>query len=141
LDSPEHNGIRKLVRDLNRVYRSEPALHAKDCESEGFTWIDGGDAERSILSRLRMGGAGDEPVAVLCNFTPIPRDDVVVGLPSAGTWTEILCTDAEIYGGSGRGNMGAVEANGSADHGQSVSARVTLPPLSVVMLRQGGDAA
>jgi 1,4-alpha-glucan branching enzyme len=111
-----------------------PALHCKDCVAEGFEWIDGSDADRSIVAWLRKGSAGDAPVAVICNFTPIPREAVVVGLPETGTWHEIFNSDAEAYGGAGAGNLGAVEANGPDAHGQAQSARVTLPALSTVML-------
>ena len=135
LEDSRHAGIQRLVRDLNALYRATPALHAKDCMAEGFQWIDGADEGRAIFSWLRFGGEGDAPVAVIANMTPVARDDVAVGLPMGGRWDEVLNTDAGIYGGGDRGNMGAVEACHPGTHGQPHSARVTLPPLSVVMLR------
>ena len=134
LNDPAHAGVQRLVKDLNHLYRTVPALHCKDCVPEGFEWIDGSDADRSIVAWLRKGSAGDAPVAVICNFTPIPREAVVVGLPQTGTWHEIFNSDAEVYGGAGVGNLGAVEAHGPGAHGQAQSARVTLPALSTVML-------
>ena len=122
------------MRDLNRVYRDNPALHVKDCMGDGFEWIDGGDAENVTLSFLRRGGADDPAIAVICNFTPVERSDFRVGLPASGRWAEILNTDASVYGGGDRGNMGAVEAEDVAAHGHPTSLVLTLPPLSTLML-------
>ncbi len=131
---PEHKGIQSLVRDLNALYRATPALHARDCEPEGFEWIDGGDAENSILSFIRRGQEGDPPAVVICNFTPVERPDYRVGFPQTGHWSEVLNTDAAVYGGGNRGNMGGVLANGRPWNGQPTSATVTLPPLSTLIL-------
>jgi 1,4-alpha-glucan branching enzyme len=126
--------MQRLVRDLNTLYRAEPALHALDADPNGFQWIEADDAARSVFAWIRRSG-GDEPdVAVICNFTPVERSAYTVGLPFAGRWREALCTDAEVYGGKGRGNMGGVTATDTPSHGQPASAEVYLPPLSVVYL-------
>jgi 1,4-alpha-glucan branching enzyme len=133
-----HKGVQRLVRDLNTLYRTEPALHVKDCEPEGFQWIDANDADRSLYSWIRRGGAEDANIVVICNFTPVEQPDTVIGLPMAGTWEEVLNTDAAIYGGRNRGNMGRIEATGEGHMGQPASARVMIPPLSTVMLKHAG---
>ena len=130
---PEHQGVQNLVRDLNRVYRETPALHVKDCDHDGFQWIDGGDAENSTLSYIRRGGPKDAPVVVICNFTPVERSDFRLGVPGLGKWAEILNTDAAVYGGGNRGNLGGVEAEAVPHCGQPASIRITLPPLSVLI--------
>ena len=120
------------MRDLNRVYRETAALHARDCEAEGFQWIVVDDAEQSVYAWLRRGAADDAPVAVVCNFTPVPRSGYRIGLPHAGRWREILNSDANVYGGSGMGNLGGVDALAQPSHGLPASAQVTVPPLGVV---------
>jgi 1,4-alpha-glucan branching enzyme len=135
-ERPLNKGLQNLVRDLNGVYRANPSLHAKDCEPDGFEWIDLNDAENSTYSFIRHGHNGDAPVVVVCNFTPIERVDYRVGVPAEGHWTEILNIDAEIYGGENRGNMGGVTADGAHWQGQPASINITLPPLSVLMLQQ-----
>jgi 1,4-alpha-glucan branching enzyme len=129
-----HQGVQRLVRDLNALYRAEPALHARDGDMDGFRWIDPDDAEHSTFTWLRLGQAGDPPVAVLCNFTPVPRTGLRIGLPQAGRWREVLNTDAVAYGGSGIGNLGAVEAEAVPHRGFPASAEVVLPPLACVWL-------
>ncbi|MCB9730538.1 MAG: 1,4-alpha-glucan branching protein GlgB [Deltaproteobacteria bacterium] len=134
LDAPEHRGLQTLVRDLNRLYRQRPELHARDCQPEGFEWIDGGDAEHSIYSYLRRGEGERQVAAVVCNFTPVPRHGYRLGLPFSGRWREVLNTDAEVYGGSNTGNGGAVEAADEGWNGRPASAIVTLPPLGTLVL-------
>lgn len=134
LDDPRHAGLQYLIRDLNMVYRGTPALHVKDCDAGGFEWIVGDDAGQSVLAFLRRGGPDDAPVLVISNLTPVERSDYQVGVPVAGDWTEILNTDAEIYGGGNRGNMGAVEAAPAPHAGHPASASLTLPPLSTLVL-------
>jgi len=134
LEDESPAGLRRLVRDLNTLYRAEPALHVKDCEPEGFQWIEANDAEMSCYAWARYGSEADAPVVVLCNFSAAERSGWQVGLPRAGRWREALNTDAEIYGGAGRGNLGGVDATGEGSHGQPASAHVTLPPLSTVIL-------
>ncbi len=137
LDYPVHKGTQHLIRDLNRAYRTHPALHTRDCEPEGFRWVVVDDAENSVFAWLRLGAPGDPPVAVVCNFTPVPRRGYRLGLPHAGPWREILNTDAKDYGGSGMGNMGGVNAEERPAHGQPASAMLTLPPLATLYLRAG----
>ncbi|WP_347261145.1 1,4-alpha-glucan branching protein GlgB [Rudaea sp.] len=129
---PLHAGLQALIRDLNRACREIPALHARDCEAEGFQWIVVDDAEQSVFAWLRRGGEGAAPVAVVCNLTPVPRHGYRIGLPQAGRWRELLNTDAGGYGGSGMGNFGGIGAVATASHGFPASAEVTLPPLAVV---------
>jgi 1,4-alpha-glucan branching enzyme len=131
LEAPAHEGVRRLLRDLNRAYRERPALHARDCEGEGFEWLIADDAENSVFAWLRK-APDTPPVAVISNFTPVARSDYRVPLPHAGKWREIVNTDAGDYGGSGQGNGGAVEA--VADDGGGISARMSLPPLATIML-------
>src|SRR5207244_4133511 len=119
-----HRGLQAWVRDLNRVMRAEPALHARDCEAEGFRWIVADDAHQSVVAWLRFSAGDAPPVAVICNFTPVPRSGYRIGLPHAGDWREILNSDASVYGGSGIGNLGAVVAVANPSHGFAASAEV-----------------
>ncbi len=135
LDHVPHRGLRDCVRDLNRLHVAEPALHARDCEAEGFRWIVADDAEQSVLAWLRFGAPGDPPIAVICNFTPVPRYGYRIGLPQAGAWLEVLNTDAIDYGGSGLGNQGRVLAVATGSHGLPASAELVLPPLGTLFLR------
>jgi 1,4-alpha-glucan branching enzyme len=137
LDSAPHAGVQRLVRDLNGLYRREPALHATDSEPSGFTWVIGDDRANGVFAYVRFGAAEDPPVLVVCNMTPVPRHGYRVGVPRAGRWTEVLNTDAEIYGGSNVGNSGAVEAVALPSHGQPASLELTLPPLATIVLRHG----
>ncbi len=130
LDHAPHNGMRRVVRDLNRLYRSRPALHARDCEPEGFSWLIVDDSQNSVFAWLRSAPDAD-PVAVVCNFTPVPREDYRVPLPRAGRWREIMNTDSSDYGGSGKGNGGFVEADAA---GGGAVATMLLPPLATIML-------
>jgi 1,4-alpha-glucan branching enzyme len=131
---PEHAGVQQLVRDLNRVYRSEPALHQVDFAADGFEWLDVDDADVSVIAFLRK-SAVSSPVLVACNFTPMPRQNFLLGVPKRGLWREILNTDAREYGGAGWGNLGGVESVPVAAHGRVESINLTLPPLSTIMLR------
>ena len=132
---PEHAGVQRWVSDLNRVYRNEPALHRIDFSPEGFEWLDVDNAESSTIAFLRKGGGDSAPVLVACNFTPVPRTNFLIGVPQRGVWREILNSDAREYGGSGWGNLGAVESVPVSTHGRVESVNVTLPPLSTIMLR------
>jgi len=134
LDDPRHAGVQRLVRDLNTIYRGEAALHVSDTDPGGFQWIEADDAANSVYAWIRRGGPDDPNVVVICNFTPVERPRYMLGLPVAGEWREALNTDAEIYGGQGRGNMGAVHAAAEPHQGQAASAEVYLPPLSAVFL-------
>jgi 1,4-alpha-glucan branching enzyme len=130
LEYPLHEGMRRLVRDLNGTYRRKAALHARDCEGDGFEWLIADDRENSVFAWLRK-APGEKPIAVVTNFTPVYRENYAVPLPVEGRWREILNTDAEIYGGSGKGNGGAVEARKQANG--RIAATITLPPLATVM--------
>jgi 1,4-alpha-glucan branching enzyme len=131
---PRHGGIQRLVRDLNTLYRGTPALHARDADPGGFQWIEADDADRSVLAWIRRGGPEDPETVVVCNFTPVERSAYRLGLPKAGRWREALNTDATLYGGQGRGNMGGVTARPEPSHGQAARAELYLPPLSCVIL-------
>ncbi|MCG6885478.1 MAG: alpha amylase C-terminal domain-containing protein, partial [Silicimonas sp.] len=131
---PKHGGMRDLIRDLNRLYRETPALHVKDCDPSGFRWLNG-DADQSTLGYARFGSDGDAPVVVMCNFTPVMRDKFRVGVPVAGHWEEVLNTDSELYGGGNRGNLGGLASKAEPCDGEAQSVQMTLPPLSVVVLR------
>ncbi|HZS82885.1 MAG TPA: 1,4-alpha-glucan branching protein GlgB [Stellaceae bacterium] len=133
LDDPMHRGVQLLVRDLNRLYRETPALHARDSEAEGFQWIDGGNAEASVIVFARHGASPGEAALVCCNFTPVVREDWLIGVPRPGRWLERINTDAVEYGGSGVGNAGAVEAQAHPMHGQAHSVRLRLPPLATLI--------
>lgn len=135
LDHPLHAGMQALVRDLNRLYRATPALHVNDTRPEGFQWLESNDAEGSTYAWLRRGRVSDPTVAIALNMTPVERR-IRIGLPAPGQWDEVLNTDAAVYGGGNRGNLGGVTAEATPWHGQRHSALVTLPPLSAVYLQQ-----
>ncbi len=134
LQDVRHAGVQRWVRDLNRLYRWEPALHELDCEPAGFEWIDPDDSDHSVLSFLRKSRHG-RVVAVVCNFTPVPREGYRVGVPRGGWWREVLNSDAAEYGGSGWGNLGGVRAEPQPHHGRPYSVSLNLPPLGVLFFR------
>jgi 1,4-alpha-glucan branching enzyme len=138
-DDPRHSGVMRWVRDLNALHRAEPALHALDADPSGFEWIDASDADGGTLSFLRRGPSGADVVVVGLNLTPMLHEGFRIGLPDGGVWHEALNSDAEIYGGSGMGNLGHVEADSSPWHGRPYSARIVLPPLSCLFFRPGTD--
>ena len=135
LEQPGHAGLQRWVRDLNRLYREEPALYEGDCEPGGFEWIDCHDADQSLVSFLRTGTSTDTQVLVVCNFTPVPRSQYRVGAPLGGRWEEVLNSDAEVYGGSGWGNFGGVEASEHGEQGRPFSLVLTVPPLGAMILK------
>ena len=137
LEYAPHRGVHDLVRDLNRLYASEPALHQMDTASEGFAWVDCNDADTSVLSWLRLSRADSAAGAVLavCNCTPVPRPEYRVGVPVGGWWRERLNSDAGEYGGSGLGNAGGVMAEAIPHHGRPYSLRLMLPPLAAVFFQ------
>ena len=132
---PGHAGVKRLVGDLNRVYRRESALHQIDFSPEGFEWVDVGNAEMSVIAFLRKSAGAGAPLLVVCNFTPVPRANFLVGVPARGIWREIINTDARDYGGSGWGNLGGVESVPVSSHGRVESVSLSLPPLSTLVLR------
>jgi 1,4-alpha-glucan branching enzyme len=138
LQYPFHQGIQRWVRDLNHLYRTERALHELDFERDGFEWIDLHDWEESLISFLRKGRTTDDRIAVVCNFTPVPRQNYRIGVPRGGYWREILNSDASDYGGSNQGNFGGVEAAPVPSHGRPHSISLTVPPLGVVFLKNEG---
>ena len=138
-EEPRHGGVMRWVRDLNAMHRVEPPLHALDADPGGFEWIDASDAEGGTLCFLRRGPSERDVVVVALNLTPMPHERFRIGLPDGGVWHEALNSDAEIYGGSGMGNLGRVEAASSPWHGRPYSAQLVLPPLSCVFLRPGTD--
>ena len=138
-DLPEHAGIKRLIGDLNRVYRRESALHQVDFSPAGFEWVDVGNADMSIIAFLRKSAGAGAPLLVVCNFTPVPRDNFLLGVPQRGLWREVINTDAREYGGAGWGNLGAVESVPVSSHGRLESLSLTLPPLSTLVLRWEGN--
>ena len=135
LQAPLHAGLQRWVRDLNTAYRGQPALYQRDFEAGGFTWVDCSDFQRSVISFLRRGQNPDDQLLFVCNFTPVVRANYRVGVPQHGTWNEILNSDAPLYGGSGQGNFGGLQAAPLPVHGQSFSLNMTLPPLAVLVFR------
>jgi 1,4-alpha-glucan branching enzyme len=125
LSQTAHAGVRKLIQDLNQLYRTQPALHARDCEPEGFEWMIVDDQERSVFAWIRK-APGERSIAVISNFTPTPH--LQYALPASGRWREILNTDAETYGGTGTGN-----------YGETISATIVLPPLATLFLERDPD--
>ena len=132
-----HRGVQNLVRDLNRLYRSERALHAVDHDWQGFQWVDFHDAANSIVVFLRKAHDPDEQILCVCNFTPVPRYDYRIGVPHERFYRELLNTDASLYGGTNMGNGGGVHAHRDPSHGFPCSLQLTLPPLSVTYLKAG----
>ena len=133
LDDPSHKGVQSLVRDLNHLYRELPALHRRDNAPEGFGWIEGGASQESVVAYARYGEAGDAPVAVICNFTPVPRHGWRLGLPRDGKWKLRLNSDAGVYGGSDMPTATVITADGDEWQGYDQSALIDLPPLSVLV--------
>ncbi|TVP80287.1 MAG: 1,4-alpha-glucan branching protein GlgB [Thioalkalivibrio sp.] len=138
LEQPAHRGLRHWVGDLNHFYRNQPALFEQDFVAAGFEWIDRQDVEESTLSFLRKARNPDDMILVICNLTPVPRDNYRIGVPRGGWWQEMLNSDAQTYGGSGRGNRGGVESAPVGAHGHYHSLVLDLPPLAVLFLKPGG---
>ncbi len=138
LDHAPHKGMQRLIRDLNTLYRDSPALHARDCEGEGFQWLIADDHENSVFAWARHSGGQEPPVLVVSNFTPVPRHGYAVPAPRAGRWAERVNTDAAAYGGSDTGNMGEVQTSGRGQNGMPASLTLTLPPLATLILQFAG---
>jgi 1,4-alpha-glucan branching enzyme len=136
LAEPLHAAQRRWVRDLNHLYRHEPALHQVDFEPAGFSWIDCHDADNSVVSMIRRARDERDFLVVVANFTPVPRPGYQIGVPEGGRYRELLNSDSEIYGGSNVGNGGGVEADAVAMQGFDYSLSLTLPPLGVLVLKR-----
>jgi 1,4-alpha-glucan branching enzyme len=134
LDAPAHEGIRRLVADLNAVYRELPALHARDCEPEGFEWIIASDQANSVLAWVRK-APDAAPVVVITNLTPVARENYRLPMPAVGRWIERINTDASWYAGSNTGNQGVVTATNGNEFGYPATAEIVLPPLSTLILQ------
>jgi len=130
-----HSGVQQWMEDLNKLYSGQPALYELDFEAAGFEWIDCNDADASVLSFIRKGNSSQDVLLMIFNFTPVVRQEYHVGAPRAGFWSEVLNSDAPVYGGSGQGNSGGVEAKSVPHHGRPYSLTVTLPPLAVLFLK------
>ncbi|WP_146389711.1 1,4-alpha-glucan branching protein GlgB [Allorhodopirellula solitaria] len=128
-----HDGVKRFIGDLNRIYKDYPALHELDCEEAGFSWIAADDADKSIFTFCRFASDGSAVVIVL-NFTPAPHVGYRIGVPQAGSYTEILNSDSELYGGSNVRNLGKIASEDVAAHGREQSLQLNIPPLAVVML-------
>jgi 1,4-alpha-glucan branching enzyme len=139
LEQSLHSGCLTWVGHLNRVYRDEAALHESDHDPEGFRWVNCSDRERSVVSLVRKNARRDQHVLIVCNFTPLPRANYRLGAPRGGIWREILNSDAKEFGGSGHGNLGAVEASPVPLHGRTHSLTLTLPPLGALFLKSEGE--
>jgi 1,4-alpha-glucan branching enzyme len=133
LESPLHFALARWVRDLNTLYRGQPALYELDFDAAGFAWVDCKDFQRSVVSFLRRGRRPDDQLLFVCNFTPVVRQNYRVGVPQEGYWKEVLNSDAPLYGGSGQGNFGGLQAVPLPIHGLPYSLNMTLPPLAVVV--------
>ena len=133
-----HAGVQRWVKDLNRVYRGEPAMYELDFENAGFEWIDFGNYFDSVLSYVRNSIETKAIILTICNFTPVVREDYTIGVPEGGWWQEILNSDSSLYGGTNVGNTGGVNAGAKESHGRPFSLKIKLPPLSCVMFKWGG---
>ncbi len=138
LEHETHRNVQRWVKDLNDLYRREPALYELDFEPAGFEWIDFNDVDHSIVSYLRKGRKDEDVLLVVCNFTPEAHGDYRVGVPAGGRWREVLNSDAKEYGGRGLGNLGSAEAVAEPLHGRTHSLRLTLPPLGVLVFKREG---
>jgi 1,4-alpha-glucan branching enzyme len=135
LDFPQHDGVRRLVKDLNQLYRSTPALHEIDFDAAGFEWISANDSDNSVIAFLRRGLDRSRAIFCVCNFTPVVRDNYRLGAPGPGVYRERINTDSEYYGGSNVGNpLGKVDAEAIPSHGHEWSLSLVLPPLATVIL-------
>ena len=137
LDYPLHAGLRQYVKDLNRLYQEEAALHEVDFEGHGFHWIDCNDSDNSVVSFVRRSQDGREVVLAILNFTPVPRDGYRIGVPVGGSYVELINSDAAVYGGGNVGNAGVAFTEPIAAHGHPDSLRLTLPPLGCLLLKPG----
>jgi 1,4-alpha-glucan branching enzyme len=141
LQYDRHQAIQKLMKDINALYRKEPALYKKDFTPDGFEWVDASDWQKSLVSFIRKTDDPEDTLLVVCNFTPTPWQHYKIGVPAGGYWQEILNTDAAVYGGSGMGNMGGVDASAEGVHGREYSVSITIPPLAVIYFKPKSSSA
>jgi 1,4-alpha-glucan branching enzyme len=134
LEDPTRAGMQRLVHDLNAVYRATPALWTQDTSPAGFRWISAEDSAHNVFSFIRLAPDGS-PLVCVVNFAAVPHEGYRIGLPRAGTWAESVNTDADVYGGSGVGNLGTVHAENVPWHGLPASASLRIPPLGALWLR------
>jgi 1,4-alpha-glucan branching enzyme len=138
LDAGMHEGVRRLIIDLNSAYRELPALHGRDCEPEGFEWLIGNDHANSVFAWTRRSN-GANPIVVISNMTPVPRDNYRVPMPREGKWSERINTDAGWYGGSNTGNQGKVTAHPIKGSWMPAYVDLYLPPLATLILKYDPD--
>jgi 1,4-alpha-glucan branching enzyme len=138
LDDEGHAGIQRWVRDLNACLRDQPALHEVDFEYTGFEWLDCSDFESSVVSFVRRAHDRSDFLVVAVNFTPVPREQYVIGVPEAGRYVELLNSDSTVYGGSNLGNGGGLHTEATAAHGRPHRLLLTLPPLACLILKREG---
>ncbi|MCL4249874.1 MAG: 1,4-alpha-glucan branching protein GlgB [Anaerolineae bacterium] len=136
LDYPMHQGVQRLVRDLNKLLREQPPLYEHDFDPHGFRWIDANDGDSSVLSYIRFADDPKDFLVVVANFTPVPRQGYTIGVPEAGFYAELLNSDADVYGGSNLGNSGGVQTEAAPHHGYDQSLRVTIPPLGLLVFKR-----
>ena len=136
LENESHRGLQRYVKDLNRLYQSEPAFYEVDFEWSGFQWIDFSDADHAVIAFMRRARNTEDAVICIGNFTPVPREQYRIGMPAMGAYRELLNSDAELYGGSNMGNGGMRHAEPTPWHGQPYSVLLTLPPLSMLYLKR-----
>jgi 1,4-alpha-glucan branching enzyme len=137
LQYPYQSGLQRCVADLHHAYRQNPALYQVDFDWRGFQWLESHDNENSVFAFLRRGREPGDMMVVVCNFTPVPRDEYRVGVPTGGPWREVLNTDSSLYGGGDVGNGGQIWARDETWAGQPHSLCLTLPPLGALYLRPG----
>ncbi|MGI8613737.1 MAG: 1,4-alpha-glucan branching protein GlgB [Nocardioidaceae bacterium] len=137
LENPDNAGLWRLVRDINGLYARTPALWALDSDPAGFGWIDANDPDSNVFSFLRWAPDGSV-LACVANFSAVPHEAYRLGLPHAGSWREVINTDADVYGGSGVGNLGSVKASEEPWHGRAASVTLRVPPLGTVWLSPTG---
>jgi 1,4-alpha-glucan branching enzyme len=135
LELPPHSGLKRLVRDMNLVYQSQPSLYEQDFDWSGFKWIDANDSDNSVLSFVRFAKNTDDFLIIICNFTPVVRTDYRIGVPRQGSYFELVNSDLEIYHGSGVTNSTELASEQIGYHSMDHSVQLTLPPLSTMLLK------
>ncbi|MBV8487281.1 MAG: alpha amylase C-terminal domain-containing protein, partial [Planctomycetaceae bacterium] len=136
----DHQGILRLASDLNALYRSQPSLYEVDFDWQGYEWLELHDWENSVLAFLRRAKNPDDCMVVICNFTPVVRENYRIGVPLGGYYREMLNTDAEVYAGSNVGNQGGVWATGDSYAGRPFRLQLRLPPLAALYLKPSPTA-